>query len=187
MNTSDKVLRYAPDLYIDNRDMLAVYNAQKSELTIYGQNINQAFLNNFVKYCDLDGIRRWEKIFNILADEINDSLEYRQARVLNKLVQQLPYTRIFLEQMLAGLFGEDKYTLQILNNTYIINIDIETSIDGLYEDTLRDIRNIVPANMAIHAIQVSPYMHMYLNRHYTYGEMEQFTYGELSQYAEEST
>lgn len=187
MNTSDKVLRYAPELYIDNIDMLAVYNAQKLELIMFGQKSNQAFLNNFVKTCDLEGIRRWEKIFNILADEINDSLEYRKSRVMNKLVQQLPYTKIFLEQMLSSLFGENNYILQIINNTYIIYIDIETDIDGLYNDTIRNIRNIVPANMTIEAIQVIPYIHLYLNRYYTYEEMEQLTYGELSQYAEGSS
>lgn len=186
MDTSDKVLRYAPDLYINNKDMLAVYNAQKTELTIEGQEAYQGFLNNFVKTCDLEGIRRWEKIFNILADEINDSLEYRKGRVLNKLMQQPPYTKIFLDQMLLNLFGENMYTLQIFENEYKIKIDIETNIDGLYQDTLENIRGIIPANMILEAIQVEQYMHLYLNRHYTYGEMEQFTYGELSQYAEEN-
>lgn len=186
MNTSEKVLRFAPDLYIDNKDMLAVYNAQANELKLFGENSQRAFLNNFVKRCDKNGIKRWEKIFNILADEINDSLEYRQARVLNKLLQQPPFTKIFLEQMLENLFGKDKYTLQILNNEYIIKIDIETNIDGLYEDTLINIRNIIPANMVLQTIQVEEYMHLYLNRHYTYGEMEALTYGELSKYAEEN-
>ena len=186
MNTSQKVLRLAPDLYIDNKDMLAVYNTQLDEITLFGEKSQRAFLNNFVKRTDKDGIKRWEKIFNILADEINDSLEYRQARVMNKLLQQPPYTKIFLEQMLENLFGADKYTLQILNNEYIIKIDIETNIDGLFEDTINNIKNIIPANMVLQVIQVEKYMHLYLNRNYTHGEMEALTYGELSQYAEEN-
>ena len=187
MNTSQKVLRLAPDLYIDNKDMLAVYNAQLDEITLLGEKSQRAFLNNFVKRCDETGIKRWEKIFNILADEINDSLEYRQARVMNKLVQQPPFTKIFLEQMLENLFGADKYVLQILNNEYIIKIDIETNIDGLFENTIKDIRNLIPANMVLQVIQLEEYIHLYLNRYYTYGDMEALTYGELSKYAEGSS
>ena len=65
MNTSQKILRLAPDLYIDNKDMLAVYNAQLDEITLFGEKSQRAFLNNFVKRTDKDGIKRWEKIFKI--------------------------------------------------------------------------------------------------------------------------
>ena len=184
MNTSKKILRFAPNLYIDNEDMLAVYNAQNIELSELTKKTNIAFLNNFVKSSNLEGVRRWEKIFNILADEINESLDFRKARILNLLIQQPPYTKIYLEQMLESLFGADKYTLQILNNEYIIKIDIETDIDGLFEDTINNLRALIPANMGLQVIQVEKYMHLYLNRNYTHGEMEALTYGELSKYAE---
>lgn len=185
MNSTEKVLRYAPDIYIDNDDMLAVYNGQKTEITIAGEKSYQAFLNNFVKSCDLEGIRRWEKIFNILADEINETLDFRKGRVINKLIQQPPYTKIFIEQMLEGIFGIGNYDVQIIYNDYIIKIYIETSIDGLYIDTFKNIQKMIPANMTIEAIQGEPYLHIYLQKKYTYGDIEQFTYGELSQYAEE--
>lgn len=187
MITGEKVLRYAPaDFYDENLDMLAVYRAQGIDINIADKNSYQNFLNNFVLYCNLEGIRRWEKLFNILADEAKDSLEYRQQRVLQKLLQVPPYTKIFLEQMLESLFGADKFDLQIDENSYKISIYIETSSDDLYDDTLKNIRIIVPANMTIETIKADKYIHLYLNKHYTYGEMEQFTYGELSRYAEDN-
>lgn len=184
MNTSEKVLRFAPEKYINNEDMLAIYKAQSKEILKSNESVATAFLNNFVKSSNLEGVRRWEKIFNILADEINESMDFRKARILNKLVQQPPYTKIYLAQTLESLFGADKYTLQILNNEYIIKIDIETDIHGLFEDTINNLRALIPANMSLQVIQVERYMHLYLNRNYTYGEMEALTYGEFSKYAE---
>ena len=184
MNREKLVTRYAPDLYSNNSDMLAIYNAQSNEISRIKVSIKTEYLNNFVKTCNLDGIRRWEKIFNILADEINDTIEFRHARILNKIIQQPPYTKIYLSQMLDGLFGEDKYTLQVEENNYIIKIDIETEINGLFDDTIENIKLLIPANMILKVIQVEKYMHMYLKRHYTHLELEQFTYGELSQYSE---
>lgn len=184
MNSNEKVLRFANELYSSNREMLTIYNVQSQEVFLLNNKTLQEFLNNFVLSCDLDGIRRWEKIFNILADELLETLEYRQKRVLNRLVQQPPYTKIYLERMLSGLFGEDYYALKILNNNYIIKVTIETQIDGLYKDTIETLRQLVPANMVIEALQLEQYMHMYLTKHFTHEQLENLTYGELSQYAE---
>lgn len=184
MNKNKLVTRYAPDLYSENVDMVAIYEAQSNEIENIKAQIKTEYLNNFVKTCNLDGIRRWEKLFNILADEINDSLDFRRSRVLNKIIQQPPYTEIYLRNMLYGLFGEDKVILQIDGNNYIIKIEIETEIDGLSEDTVNNIRLLIPANMELKTLQIKKYMHLYLKKHYTHQDLTQFTYGELSQYAE---
>lgn len=183
MNKNNKVFRFANDLYSDNREMLAIYNSHEQEVLLVNNSTLKAFLNNFVRLCDLDGIRKWEKIFNILADELTETLDFRKTRVLNRLIQQPPYTKIYLERMLAGIFGEENYALKILNNNYIMNIVIETNIDGLYDDTIKLLKKLIPANMTIQAIQLEQYMHMYLNKYYTYEQMETLTQGELSQYA----
>ena len=183
MNNNEKILRYAPDIYEDNKTMLEVYDQEKEEINAHEVLIVQAFFNNFIKTCDYDGIKRFEKIFNILADEINESLEYRKFRVINKFTSQLPYTRIFLERMLEGIFGKEYYELNIINNDYVAKVDIETTIDGLFEETMKDLRQIIPANMTIEQILIQPYTHRYLKKYFTHNELEQFTYGELSKYA----
>ena len=183
MNSDKKVFRYAPDIYVENEEMLAVYNSQNIEIEELGSNSLKNFLNNFLKSCDVEGVRRFEKILDILADEILETLEFRKLRVLNRLVQQPPYTKIFLENMLKGIFGEDNVSLKVTENDYIIEVVIHTSIDGLYDDTIQELRKIIPANIVIKALQVEPYMHMYLNKKFTYKQMEQLTQGELSQYA----
>ena len=182
MNSDEKILRYAPDIYEDNETMLEVYKQEKEEINENEVLIVQVFLNNFVKTCNEDGIKRFEKIFSILADEINESLEYRKSRIINKFTSQLPYTRLFLENMLAEIFGEEYYELDIVNNTYTVKVDIETTIDGLFNDTMKDLRQIIPANMVMEQILTKPYMHKYLKKYFTHAQLAQFTYGELSQY-----
>lgn len=186
MDREKLVTRFAPDKYSLNSDMLAIYNAQANEIDKIKKKIKTEYLNNFIKTCNIDGIRRWEKIFNILADEIKDSLEFRKARVLNKIIQQPPYTEIYLRIMLSDLFGEDKYTLQVDGKNYIIKVDIETNIDGLFEDTIDTLRVLIPANMELKVLQVQQFLHLYLQRNYTHQQLEQFTFGELSQYSEEN-
>lgn len=182
-NDTRKIYRLAPDIYEENETMLEVYKQENLQIDEFELLITRVFLNNFVKTCNEEGIKRFEKIFKILADEINESLEYRKARIINKFTSQLPYTKIFLQQMLEGIFGDRMYEIDILNDVYKIKIDIETSIQGLFDQTFKDLREIIPANIIIEQLITQPYMHKYLRKYYTHENMKQFTYGELSQYA----
>ena len=92
--SNEKIFRAANDKYNGNQTMLSVYDAQLQELDWNDRLIYQAFLNNFVKYCDIEGIRRFEAMFDIKADEVNDTMELRRARIINKFAFQLPYTKI---------------------------------------------------------------------------------------------
>ena len=184
MNNPKIVHRLAPDIYTDNKTMLAIYDAQAKELEQYDAQIYQVFLNNLVKFCDIEGIRRFEAIFNIQADEENETLEYRRARIINKFTIQLPYTKITTKQMLDNIFGEENAQFEVIYNSYKVRIGIETEIENLIEQTISDLRReIIPANMDIETIVYQRYMHRYLKKHYTHAEMKQFTQGELSQYA----
>ncbi len=180
---SNLVYRFAPDIYSENETMLEIYERQNQQLDNTSSLVYQVFLNNYVKTCDLEGIRNFEKIFDIQADEKNDSMDLRKNRVLIKLSQHLPFTHIFVERMLVNIFGEDKTEFRVLNNEYKTQVDIETTIHGLVDETLKDLRQIIPANMIIEIILSEPYMHRYLAKYYTYGQLEEFTYGQLSQYA----
>lgn len=182
-NDTRKIYRLAPDIYEENETMLEVYKQENLEIDEFELMIARVFLNNFVKTCNEEGIKRFEKIFKILADEINESLEYRKARIINKFTSQLPYTKIFLQQMLEGIFGIGMYEINILNNIYKIKINVETSIQGLADQTFKDLREIIPANLIIERLVLQPYVHGYIRKYYSHEDLQQFTYGELSQYA----
>lgn len=180
---NEKIFRAANDKYSGNLTMLAIYDAQLQELDSNSSLIYQAFLNNFVKYADIEGVRRFEAIFYIQADEEHETIELRKARIINKFAMQLPYTRIFVEQMLSTIFGEDNIEFDVNYPAYKVRVGIESNIDGLINETMKDLRNIIPANMIMEQIIYQPYMHQYLRRHYTHNQLAEFTHGVLSQYA----
>jgi len=184
VNNPKIVHRLAPDIYYDNKTMLAIYDAQADELGQYEDEIYQIFLNNLVSYCDLDGLRRFEALFFIQADEENESIEYRRERIRLKFAVRLPFTKISVKRMLEAAFGAGNVDFEPIYNEYKLRVGIDTPIDGLYEQTIKELRDeIIPANIILEAIQYEPYLHRYLKKHYNHGEMRQFTQGELSQYA----
>lgn len=183
-NRAEIVFRLAPDIYNENENMLDVYGAQKIELGNYEAIIYRIFLNNYVKYADLEGVRRLEAIFYIKANEATETLEFRKARLLNKFAFLPPFTKIFLKRLLNNIFGEGNVEVFIYYDERRLEIDIENAEIKLINQTMKDIRQIIPANMILEKYQVMPYTHRYLRNHYTHEEMQQFTQGELSQYAD---
>ena len=145
MNDDRVIFRFAPDIYNENETMLQVYERQHGEINQYKNLILQTFLNNFVKKTDKNGIKRFEKIFGIQANEKEESLEFRQARVLNKFAYHLPYTRIFVMQMLEATFGKEYTVFEVVYDKYKVRVNIESEMKELIEETLKDLRNIVPA------------------------------------------
>lgn len=135
MYSSETVFRFAPDIYEDNETMLAIYDAQKGELNRYQAIIQRVFLNNLVKYCNVEGIRRFEDIFHIQADELTESLDFRKARIINKFNQLPPFTRIFVEQMLQNVFGTGNWDFQVgQSDTDLINHYTKVNNPTISED-----------------------------------------------------
>ena len=185
-NRTGIVFRFAPDIYDEenNQTMLEIYRVQGTELNGYENIIYRIFLNNYIMLADIEGIRRFEAIYNIKADETTETIDFRRARLINKLATLPPFTKIFLEQMLNTIFGEDNVHIDIIYNEYRLQIMIDTDIENLFEETMKEIRQIIPANIILEEYQLTPYTHRYLNRYYTHQQMEQFDYNELSRYAE---
>jgi len=184
MNSRAEIIfRLAPDIYNENQDMLDLYDAQKTELGSYEAIIYRIFLNNYVKHADLEGVRRLEAIFYIKANEVTETLEYRKARLLNKLASVPPFTKIFLKNFLNNIFGEGHVEVFIDYDNRVLRLNFENVETKLINQAMKDIRQIIPANMILEKYAVSPYTHRYLNIHYTHRQMQQFTHGELSQYA----
>lgn len=183
-NRAEIVFRLAPDIYNENETMLAIYDVQASQLSDYEDKIYRIFLNNYARYADIEGIRRFEAIFYIVADEVNESLEYRRARIINKLGMFPPFTRIFLEQFFTNIFGEEMFVIRLNYDEYRIEINVQTEIEGLFEQTMKDVRNIIlPANIILEKFIIRPYTHRFLNSYYTQRQLEELDYRELSKYA----
>lgn len=177
------VFRLAPDIYYENSTMLEIYNAQSQQMGQYEDLIYRIFLNNYVNLADLEGIRRFEAIFNIIADEVNETIEFRRARILNQFAMLPPFTKIFLQQMFKNIFGEDMFIINIIYDEYRLEIDVQTNIEGLFEQTMKDVRQIIPANLILEKFIINPYTHRFLRDYYTHRQLEELDYRELSRYA----
>ena len=65
-----KISEYSPKLYKNNIEMINIINSEEDEFENgIKSDINNSFLNTFVKTANESGIRRYEKLLEIPLDE----------------------------------------------------------------------------------------------------------------------
>ncbi len=99
-----KLTDYVPKLYENNIEMKNLTQSEEDEFEIYLKfDIDEAFLNQFIKSADKNGIKQYEEILDLKPDANFDNLDYRRARVVTKLITRAPLSVRWLEQSLTSL------------------------------------------------------------------------------------
>ena len=177
MNT---VFRFRPEPTKGNLTFEALYGVQKDEMEEVNSNVTQVFLNNFIRNADLKGVEMFERMYRIKADE-SLTLEERREIVYNKMTFKSPFTRQRLDYLLTNIFGKNTYSYSVDPKTLVLRINVPNKISNkVYNRYIRDLRNIIPANVYI--ILATPYTYIYLGT-FTYEQLQAYTYYELSQYS----
>lgn len=108
--------------------------------------------NFYIGTCDGPTIAYYEGLLGI-AHRIDDDLEYRRMRVLQKLNMVVPFTIGSLRERLTELYGADGYTLAVDPITCTIRIKVTSDRYGAI-DLLHDLLlDILPAHLALIADQ----------------------------------
>ena len=143
-----RVHDYMPSIYEDNIHMNEILNAEDDELQ---ENLKPSedneFKNQFAIIAEEQGISNFEKILQIKPDKTTETLENRRARVMNRLIQQSPFTERFLEQKLNAIIGEGDWFYNIDYNNYTLDLYITTP-GNLWLDELQKLfEQIIPCNI----------------------------------------
>lgn len=172
--------RFRPQISRGNLDFDRIYYTQGEEIKGVNNAVKKIINNTYILTADGEGVRQWEAIFEIPTNK-DLTLAERRMIMINRIKIRPPYTMQRLDEILKSIWGEGNYTLRYYPDEYRLDVDIEVIDPAIYLDFLKQIRNIVPAN--IYLAPSVEYTYIYLHRTYTYGDMEQFTYGDLSQYS----
>lgn len=102
---------YFPPVLLKNKEFQAIseigdYASEKIE-----NDIQKEFDNQFIFTCNTEGIKRFEKILDIVPNP-SDSLEVRRQKVLIKKNNELPYTYKKLIATLNSIVGEGNYSIE---------------------------------------------------------------------------
>lgn len=88
-------------IYNGNLDMDAIIGAVQPELDRQFNTIRNHFNDAFPIIATPDGIFKWERILEIVADPTVESIEFRQERIISRLSNNIPFTERTLQELLG--------------------------------------------------------------------------------------
>ena len=146
-NHKDRALiEYLPTVLKDVREFQAIMKAEQPDIYELFDEIQAALDNLFWDTLNEYGVKRWEKILNIVP-KATFTLEERRINIIILLLKQLPYTMRMLEQILSDLCGAGNFDIFLNSDEYELKIRLELFSSNNAEIVGLMLKQMCPANL----------------------------------------
>ena len=143
-----KIKDYWIDDLKDIREFEVIAEIEDKEILNLKSKIKNLIDDQFIETATEDGISRREKMLKI-TPSVKDNLEDRRFMIKLRWNDELPYTYRVLENKLIQLYGKDNYKLELINNEYILRIEISDFNWSMFSETIDNFRQMIPCNMIL--------------------------------------
>lgn len=143
-----KLLDYLPPILHGVREFRALNDAEQVALDRIWSAVWQTLDDHFIPTATDYGLRQWETMLRI-TPKATATLDERRFTVLSMLAEQTPFTERSLARSLASLCGEGEYSLELDHGAYAIHVDVGLAAKSKYDDVVRLLARVVPANLTV--------------------------------------
>lgn len=139
-----KIKSYWIDEIRGVKEFQVLADTEEQELGILNEKIINLIKDQFIITSTEEGVKRREKMLHINPLP-NEGLEDRKMRVLNRLLNYMPYNKFWLRNKLTAMLGEDRYQYNIQNN--VLRIDTSANEISSIKTLRKDLRKCIPCNI----------------------------------------
>ena len=119
-----KISDYLPNLYLKNREMQNIINSEEVELeNKLKPDIENSFKDTFAITATEKGIEKFEKMLGMEVDKDEDTITFRRARIISRLVSSIPFTETYFINRMNEMLGKDNWNYELDYNTYTLTIN----------------------------------------------------------------
>lgn len=150
----NKLINFLPPEIANIEEFKEIMETEDKEFELLEKGQQRILNENFIDTATEYGIKKYETLFKIRVDDLNESLDFRKLRIKNRKLDKVPFSYRFLDNKLKNLFGEDNYKLELLNNEYILKVEINTFDWNTFNEIIDNFRYIIPCNMELNSTLV---------------------------------
>ena len=148
------LLSYLPFFMQEFTEIQKVMKSEEPEFKILWDRVKKVFNNQFIEYCNEEGISKFENMLGIFP-EPTDGLELRIFRVLTYWNAKIPFTwKVLINKMNQLCGSPSEYEINLDNNNYILNIITKFDNEKKYNELNRLIKSIIPANLGVKSVNI---------------------------------
>lgn len=179
---------YMPDYYRDNKEMETLLETEDYLFSLININFEQVKKNQYISTASQERIGQYESILGI-TPAVEDSLEFRRSRVLNRWISISPYTEKTLYEQLYRIQGNDNFSINPEHNNYKLYLRVSLPIAGQVDELGYIIGEMVPANIEVistNKIEIQSEQTVYLAHSATYARVYTTTNDFNAEYVSEA-
>jgi len=137
---------YVPLIYRNIKEFDTLIDVEDILFDEVEQKIEKIKNNQYVVTADAEGISMCERILRI-TPAATDTLEFRRARVINRLSTTPPFTFNLLKQRLDAIIGKNKWKAYIDYDNYTLYVESSVDSQVWFNELLLTFVNLKPVNM----------------------------------------
>ncbi|OUP06242.1 putative phage tail protein [Anaeromassilibacillus sp. An200] len=139
--------QFLPEWYRRIKDFQEVCRVQSIDFDTLSDDFNAVADSWFFPAMDVSSVQQWEQSLGILANPQTETLEFRRARLINRLSTRPPFTLTFLYQKLDELIGPGQWEVNVDYANYTLYIK-SSAIDQSYAiEVSYTVNRIKPAHI----------------------------------------
>jgi len=141
--------KYYPRIY---KNILEIDNLVFTENELFNETntlTTEVEDNQFVLTANSKGLTIYERMLNIIANPLSDTIQFRRERIINRLSSLPPFTLRELKGRLNNLLGSNNYDIEVIYDNYELKLDMRIGVYGKLDEVLKTLISTVPVNMQI--------------------------------------
>lgn len=139
--------QYLPYWFREIADYQAIMEAEENQWSGLETAVGGVYNNFYFQTMDAPTVTAWEQVIGILASPSTESLDFRRARLINRLSTRPPFTLQFLYDKLDELIGPGKWSCEIDYPNYAIIIGASAQDVNWQGEIMVTLNTIKPCHM----------------------------------------
>ncbi|WP_010279870.1 putative phage tail protein [Paenibacillus senegalensis] len=144
---SDPILSYLPEWYSQIREMKQLAEVEDRETAELERALQRLLDDQFVETASERAIRRRELQLGIRADPVNEDLQLRRLRLINRYSTRPPFTLRYLQDRLDFLLEPGRASVRVDVENFILTLTTSVEDANLFREVEYTVKTVVPANI----------------------------------------
>ena len=118
-----QICKYLPTWYKPVEEYQQICQTETAQLEALAAAIHAVKENFYFQTMNLAGVEMWEDVLRIIPNPSMEDLDFRRARVLNRITTKPPFTLGVLYQKLDELIGPGEWSVTVDYANYTLYIE----------------------------------------------------------------
>lgn len=141
------VCKQIPTWFQDILEYQELCQTETEQFTAFLNSMQAVASNFFFQTMDISAVSTWEQIFKIVPNPETETLDFRRARLINRISTKPPFTLGFLYRKLDEIIGPGQWAVDVDYSNYTLYIEASAADKNYWSELAVTLNTIKPAHI----------------------------------------